>query len=199
MTIDAGDVVKCTARMEVSGGIAVQNTFFAKSLAAAPIDDQDAMDDLAAWLDAMYDHIDGNMTPLLSFVDIQFHEMVANRPIGTEPWPTMTVGGSGADPTASGVALGLTAHTLVNRVRGRKSIGVLSDTDMIALKFAGGVLTVALLFGAAWITPFAGSVSGETWTPGVWRRKTSTFVSFKDVVVRTIPWYQRRRAENVGI
>jgi hypothetical protein len=49
-----------------------------------------------------------------------------------------------------------------------------------------------------WITPFVGATSGETWTPGVWRRIATAFKAFRDGVVRNIPGYQRRRKQGVG-
>lgn len=199
MSINAGDVLKATARLEWAGSVAIQNTFFAESLAATTVSDEDAMDDLAEWLEDIYTPIIPQILNTVAFVDIQFHEMKANRPVGSVPWPTLTTGSSGGDAMASGVAAVVTAYTTINRVRGRKFFGLFSDGEIAVGKFVGAILVNLASAAAVWITSFAGGTSGQTWVPGVWRRNSATFIDFSDVVVRAVPGYQRRRKQNVGI
>jgi uncharacterized membrane protein YhdT len=197
--IETNAVIKCTARLEMLGSIAVQNTFFAWPVIASPMDGDDGMADLAEWLEDIYTPLLPLMVSTCSFVDILFHDVHNNTPIGTLPWPTLTAGTSGNDPSATGVAAIITAYTGVVGRRGRKSFGVFDDGTIQAALFTGGVLAILATTAAAWITPFVGGTSGENWVPGVYSRKTGTFSSFTEAVARAIPGYQRRRKQNVGI
>lgn len=200
MTISAGDVVKATARLEWGGSVAVQNVFYAESLAAVSVSDEDAMDDLAEWLETIYDSIAPYMMTTVAFVDILFYDMTGDRPIGQLSWPTLTTGSGVGHPTASLVSMVVTAYTSINRTRGRKFFGVFDNTLMANGLWVAALLTDMALAAGAWITSFTGGTSGQTWLPGVWRvTKIPHFTDFTEFVVRAIPGAQRRRKENVGI
>jgi hypothetical protein len=65
---------------------------------------------------------------------------------------------------------------------------VFNSTAMVALAAAMAV----------WIAPFNGGTSGQPWVPGIWSRVAGLFRTFRDVVVRNVPGYQRRRKQGVG-
>jgi hypothetical protein len=185
--------------MEWAGAVDVQNVFTASMSSGVGMPNEDAMDDLAAWVDDLYDVVDDIMPTQLVFVDIDFYNLTNDTPMGTLAWPTMTTGQAASNEiAASGVAAVITAFTSIVRVHGRKFFGPIVETLIDEGYLGTTVMTGMATVITKWITPFVGGTSGETWTPGVWRRATSGFAAFRDAVVRNIPGYQRRRKANVG-
>jgi hypothetical protein len=198
MTVAVGSVVKITARLRWAGKVDVQNVYHAQLASGSALDDGDARDDLAAWLETIYTPLLGEFPTSLVFEDIDFYNVSQDYPMGVEPWPTLTAGTGALDIQATGVAAVITAFTFYVRSRGRKFFGPLPETSVL-----DGVLTSATMINlasaaAAWIFPFVGGTSGQTWNPGIITRVTSLFREFRDAVVRNIPGYQRRRKEGVG-
>lgn len=198
MTVNQGNVIKATARMELLGSIAIQNVFHAELTAGAPVSDVDAIADMGAWLNSFYTVFNGGIVNDLAYIDIVVRNRSLNVELGTTAWPTLTVGGSGSNIMAAGVSMVITAYTLVNKVRGRKFIGAMHDLNIVDSLFTSAAVANMVTAAATWITPFTGAVSGASWTPGV-VDKTNTFRGFREVVVRAVPGYQRRRKQNVGI
>jgi hypothetical protein len=185
--------------MKWLGTTDVQNTFTAALASGSYVDNDDAKDDLAEWVDDIYATIIAALPTSLTFEDLDFYNLTQDSPMGTLAWPTMTAGGASTDEiAATGVAYVITAFTSIVRVHGRKYFGPIVEPALDV-----GVINPASMAYLAscittWITPFVGGTSGETWAPGVWRRLTSGFAVFRDAVVRNIPGYQRRRKQNVG-
>lgn len=198
MAVAVGDVIKVTARMKWALAVDVQNVFYAQLSSGSGVSDDDCKDDLTAWVESMYTVIVGIMPSTLEFIDLDYFNVTQASPMGVDFWPALTAGTGGNETEATGVAAVITAFTTLVRTRGRKffgpiveaaiDVGLLNSTTMVAL---ASVM-------ALWITPFTGGTSGETWTPGVWRRIALAFQAFRDVVVRNIPGYQRRRKQGVG-
>jgi hypothetical protein len=198
VSVAVGDVIKVTARMLWAGAVDVQNVFYAQLSSGTTISDDDCKDDLTAWVESMYDVIDGHMPSSLAFVDLDYFNVTQDSPMGVDFWPVLTVGGGGTDIQATGVAAVITAFTTLIRTRGRKFFGPLTEAVVADGLIDSGVMIDLTSVGVLWITPFVGATSGETWTPGVWRRIATAFKAFRDGVVRNIPGYQRRRKQGVG-
>lgn len=199
MTVNVNDVIRVTARLEWNGAVDVQNTFTARCSAAGGVTDSNAKADLAEWVDDIYTALNSIMPTSLDYIDIDFFNITQDVPMGVDFWPTLTVGGGGTDEVAAtGVAYVITAFTNVVRVHGRKFFGPVISGGIVDGVFSSGVMTALASAMAIWIAPFNGGTSGEPWVPGVWSRALSLFRAFRDVVVRNIPGYQRRRKQGVG-
>jgi hypothetical protein len=199
MSVHNLDVIRATARMKWAGVVDVQNTFTAVLGSGTSISDEDAKDDLAAWLEDMYTITALLMPTNLTFEDIDYFNLTQDAPMGTLSWPTLVAGnGATTEIAATGVCAVITAFTNVVRVHGRKFFGPLVETVIDAGYLNSTVMTGMAGVITLWITPFTGTVSGETWAPGVWQRLTGTFKTFRDAVIRNVPGYQRRRKAGVG-
>jgi hypothetical protein len=199
MAIEAGDTIRCTARMTWNNVVSIQNTFWCYKTVSTNDDNEDNMADLATWIDGIYDNIVGAMPTNLTFDDIDFFNVTADQPLGSLPWPTQTTGNGGStEIAATGVAAVITAFTAITKVRGRKFLGPLTEAAIDA-----GYLNTSTMLTLAdiildWMTPFVGTTTGNAWLPGVWRRLQEAFAPFTRAVVRNIPGYQRRRKAGVG-
>lgn len=199
MSVIVNNVIRVTARMKWNATVDIQNVFTARLSSGTSIDDDDAKADLAEWVDDLYTEIVGMFPSDLTFEDLDFYNLTSEAPMGTLSWPTLTAGTGGTtEIAATGVAIVITAFTSIVRVHGRKFFGPVLEAMVDAGYFNSTALAYVASCIAVWITPFTGSTTGETWTPGIWRRVAESFAQFRDAVVRNIPGYQRRRKANVG-
>jgi hypothetical protein len=185
--------------MQWAASVDIQNTFTVRLYSAGSLTDADAKADLAEWLDDIYTEINTILPTSLDYVDIDFFNITQDAPMGVDFWPTLTTGNGGsAEVVATGVSYVITAFTNVVRAHGRKFFG-----PPVAGAIASGVFNSTAMAAlaaamAVWISPFNGGTSGEPWVPGIWSRTLSLFRVFRDVVVRNVPGYQRRRKQGVG-
>jgi hypothetical protein len=192
------EVLKVTARMSLLGGISLQNVFWAQKTTGASTPDADVLADMAAWLETIYDGFVTSLHTSVLFEDIAVHAMIANQAVGITAWPTLNAGTAAVDPLPTGVALVWTAYTAINRVRGRKFLGGLTEGAVTSSLWIASVITTGVSAALSWITPFTGATSTESYEPGV-LRTGGGFETFREVTVRAIPGYQRRRKQDVGI
>jgi hypothetical protein len=199
MTVDVGDTIRVTARLEWAGAVDVQNVFEAYCASGTPQDDDDVKADLADWLEDFYTPFLGALPDNLAFIDLDFYNVTNSAPMGQYAWPTLTAGTAGTtEISASGVAAVITAFTNVVRHHGRKFIGPIHEAAIDAGVLNAATMTALATMLIIWVTPFVGGTTGNGWVPGVTNRATSAFNQFRDAVVRNVPGYQRRRKANVG-
>jgi hypothetical protein len=142
----------------------------------------------------MSDEIDGNETLVYKYDTVG------------EDWDEVTSNAFPFNPSASvdqlprGVALLARLWTTDPDVQGRKFIPGLVETNVTDGLFTGAIVTNALAFAADWFTAFVGSASGATFTPGIWSVvQAALLLGVDHIAVSSIPAYQRRRKNNVGI
>jgi hypothetical protein len=199
MTVSVGDTIRATARLKWAGAVDVQNVFTCQLATGTTVDDEDAKEDLAAYLEAMYGLINPVFPTNLAYIDIDYFNLSTDTPMGQLAWPVLTAGSSGdTEISASGVCLVTTAFSFIVRKHGRKFWGPLSEAAITAGEITSVLMITAGTLLATWLTPFAGVTSGETWRPGIWSRAESVFHVFRDAVCRNVPGYQRRRRAGVG-
>jgi hypothetical protein len=154
------------------------------------------------WMEAIYDEISAGLSDELSQRLCTTYEYDSVD----EEWDEVGFGVSAQDFSGTaeylppGVAVLVRASTTDPDVQGRKYFGGFTEDQIADGVWQGPLLTVLLLAAAVWITPFVGSASGASITPGVWSVKNSVLVPLIDsFVVSAIANYQRRRRPGVGI
>lgn len=203
MAITDGTILRIVASLLWTDGNINQNVFNAVITGAgAPWDAQDVVDDAEDWLDNMYanlvgvmsDEIDGNEVVVYEYdaVDDDWDE------VGSQSWtfnPTST-----PDELPRGVAGLVRLWSTDPDVQGKKYIPALTEGSVDEGLISASVVTQLLAFAADWYTPFVGSTTGGTFTPGIWSVAQTVFKAGIDhVATSTIAAYQRRRKRNVGI
>lgn len=203
MTVIDTDILRVVASMLWSDGNVNQNVFNCLvSGGAGPYTDQDIADDMEDWLDNMYanlttscsDELDGNEVLVYKYDagDDDWDEVTSNAWV----WdPT-----SGSDELPRGVAGLARLWTTDADVQGKKYLPGITEGGFVDGLISGGVLTAMLAFAADWYTPFVGSASGATFTPGIWSIANLAFYAgVNHIAANAIAAYQRRRKRNVGI
>lgn len=204
MTITSGTVLRVVAQMLWADGEITQNVFNnVISGAGSPFDEDDVMDDCLDWVEDMWlnfaaimaAELDGGSVIVYRYdpVDDDWDE------VGTINW---AFGGGGAANTAlpRGVAALVTVKSEDPDVDARKYIPGMTEADLTSELWTGATIAVLALFGADWVTAFVGAASGATFTPAVWSVVGKVAIDLiGTIIVPTIPAYQRRRKNNVGI
>lgn len=203
MTVASGDILRIVASMLWTDGNVNQNVFNAiVTGGGSPWDDQDIIDDAAAWLDDMYlnmttlasDEIDGNEVLVYKYDAIgdDWDE------VGSDTWTWNP--SQATDQLPRGVAGLVRLWTVDPDVQGKKYFPALCEGSIGDGLFEAAVITGLLAFAADWYTPFVGGVSGASFAPGVWSVVNTVFKAGVDhIAVSAIPAYQRRRKRTVGI
>jgi hypothetical protein len=181
----------------------MQNVFNAVvSGSGGPYSESEVVDDMEEWMDEIFANLAGRMSNEVdgSEVRVYVYDPVDDDwdEIGTNAWSF--------DPTAAGEELPRGIASLINcktadpDVNGKKYFGGFTETDSVDGLWDAGHLTAMGLTGLDWVTPFAGSTTGADFTPGVWSPTRTNFIQMSlQMVVPTIPAYQRRRKQGVGI
>jgi hypothetical protein len=197
MAINAGDIIRATAKLLSDTGDSVQNVFHFKAGAGISAD-ADGIDDITAFLDAAYDYIDTDLHQAMDFDSINLFNVDQAKSYGDVAWPSLTSCSGAGERYAPGVALLISFRTGYSRKLGRKYLGFYGEGKLSSGVFAGSVLTAAANFAAPFLAPFVGGTSGETWLPGI-PTKEGGFLGFTEAVVNGNPAYQRRRRVGSGV
>lgn len=203
MSVVSGDILRVVASFLWTDGNVNMNVFNAvMSGAGSPWEDSDIADDAEAWLDNMYlnlvaglsDEIDGNEVIVYKYDTVG------------DDWDEVFSQGWTFNPTAAsqqlprGVGPLVRLWTVDPDVQGKKYVPGWTEGDLEDGLLSAAAIVSLLAFAADWYLPFAGAVSGGTWTPGIWSVVGKVLKAGVDhVAASTIPAYQRRRKRNVGI
>jgi hypothetical protein len=203
VTVVDTDILRVVASMLWTDGNVNQNVFNCRvSGGAGPYDDQDVADDMEDWLDNLYlnltafcsDQLDGNEVIIYKFDTSE------------GDWDEVSSQGWTWDPAVAsdqlprGVAGLVRMWTTNADVQGKKYLAGLVESNATDGLFIAAALVAFLAFAADWYTPFVGSATGATFTPGIWSvAKTLFFAGVDHIAASAIPAYQRRRKRNVGI
>lgn len=203
MSITVGDILRVVAVMAWTDGDIAQNVFNAVITGSGgPFTDADIVADAKAWLDNMYANMTGEISNQIdgSEVRVYLYDSVDDDwdEVGSDTWtwdPTET-----NEPSPRGVSILINARTLDPDVSGKKYLAGNTIQDIDDSLFSAAIVANAVLFAADWYTAFTGGTSGASWTPAIWSpTRTNALVLNGTVLVPTIPAYQRRRKQGVGI
>lgn len=203
MAVTDNDILRVVQTMTWDDGNIIQNVYNCKITGGGgPYDDQDVADDMAEWMDEIYDGLAGVLSSELNVGEAVTYLYDA---VGDD-WDEV----AGAVPTfapiaigqylAQGVAAMVRANSTDPDVQARKFFGGLTEDSSIDGGWSVSVLASLVAAGLDWITPFVGTETGATITPGVWSPTQSLFFAFVEhLIVNAIANYQRRRRPGVGV
>lgn len=203
MSITVGEILQIVAVIQWLDGDIMQNVFNAVvSGSGGPFTEADVVDDMEEWMDEVFANITGRVSDECdgSEVRVYVYDPIDDDwdEIGTNAWVW--------DPSAAGEQLPRGVSSLINcktadpDVNGKKYFGGFTETDSSDGLWDAAHLTAMGLTGLDWITAFVGSTSGADFTPGVWSPTRTNFLQMSgQIVIPTIPAYQRRRKQGVGI
>ena len=203
MTIPVGTILKVVAVMSWLDGDIMQNVFNATiGGSSGPYDEADIVADALAWLDVMYGNLTTTVSDECDGAEVRVYEYDPPEDdwdeIGSDAW-TWNPTGTG-EQLPRGVALLINARTLDADVSGKKYIGGLTEPSALDGIWWSTMLASAADYADDWIAPFTGATSTAPWVPVVWSpTKTQPWVFNGAVIIPTIPAYQRRRKQGVGI
>lgn len=203
MTVSDPSILRVVASFLWTDGNVNQNVYnCAISGAGAPWDEADVVADCEDWLDNMYLNIAAGMSDAFDGNEIVVYkyDVVGDDwdEVGSEAWlfnPTAT-----SPQLPRGVAALVRLWTADPDVQGKKYLPALTEGVLDDGLWMSALITDLLAFGADWYAPFVGTLTGATFTPGVWSVVQKTlFLGINHIATSTIPAYQRRRKRNVGI
>jgi len=203
MSISVGEILKVVAVIQWLDGDIMQNVFSTVvSGSGGPFDEADIVDDMLEWVEEMYanivtgvtDDVDGSEVRVYVYdpVDDDYDE------IGSVAWvwnPSDT-----GEYLPRGVAGLINCKTTDPDVSGKKYIGGITEVGAVDGLIGNGMITLLSNFAVDWVTGFTGSTSSADFTPGVWSPTRTNFYAMSgSVIIPTIPAYQRRRKQGIGI
>ena len=203
MSLGVGDILRVVAVVSWLDGDLLQNVFNVEiESGTGPFAVADVLDDMVDWLDNMYanltdycsDNANGSECRVYIYdgIDDDWDE------VGIEAWTWNPAAASDQNPR--GVALLVNAKTVDPDVSGKKYLGALIESTITDGLFTGASVAAAAAFAVDWFTDFVGAASGATFNPGVWSTKNTEFFEMGEVVIiPSIPAYQRRRKNGVGV
>ncbi|MCK5308986.1 MAG: hypothetical protein KAJ73_10265 [Zetaproteobacteria bacterium] len=203
MSIVIGDVLRIVAVLAWLDGDILQNVFNAQVVGTGgPYDDSDIVDDMRLWCTDMYTHFLGQMSDEIDGAEVRVYKYDS----GDADWDEVGIDQWGFNPTNTGEQLPRGVSLLINLktvdpdVSGKKYLGAMGEAQVTDGLFTAAEITRAAAFGAEWLTPFTGSASSADIDPGVWSVKNGQFfVAANTLIIPSIPAYQRRRKQGVGI
>jgi hypothetical protein len=195
MSVVDGDIVRVVARQSY-GEDDIQNVYHCR-YTGPDIGDDDFVDEVADALDTAHDAYNVVVASSIDYDTIWFWNVTQDRPLGEVAWPTLTVGGSGADIMPLQTAPLVLFNTAAPRSQGRKYLCPTTETATNA----GGVLaSPALTALVNYATYILGTmvVGSGTASWGTYNPTLTRFAEFVSAVVRDLLHTQRRRTPGVG-
>lgn len=204
MTIPTGTILRVVANLGWTDGEINQNVFNCViSGAGGPWDEFDVIDDCEDWLDNMYANLTTIVTNAMDGLStiVYKYDTVGGDwdEVGTNPF-TWNPTGDANQVLPRGVAGLVTAKSTDPDRDARKYLAGFLEAQLIDTLWSAATVVFMAAFGADWVTPFVGAATAADFTPAVWSVLDSVAKDLVDtIIIPTIPAYQRRRKQGVGI
>lgn len=170
------DILRVVAKMSWNG-LDVQNVYHLKATVTTDPGDLTVVQEIAAGLDAAYDHIDAYMPNDIYFDSVQVWNATTDTYLGQDGWPTLTGGALTTFPLPPQNAPLVLFNTNVNRSQGRKFL----PTFAVDALDSDGTLGSGILTGIGFfIADILTGISGTGWS-GTWG-------NYNVDLVRFVPW-----------
>lgn len=164
-------------------------------------DDGDVVDALVEWIEeewgAEWAAIAATSASIIGIiVKVVTNAGLVDRVLGAE---VLDIDGTqGGDITEAGSSWNITGYTAIPKVRGRKFMPGLSDSNVVSGLLDSNVVAAQATLAQTYVTPWV-ATNGVRLSPGVRRVNESGFVAFAQSIGFTnIPRSQRRRQPDVG-
>jgi hypothetical protein len=203
MSVTDGTILRVVVTLLWTDGNIIQNIFNAVVTGGgSPWDDDDIVLDAISWAEDLYANVTTFVGTEIDGSQVQVYEYDAVD----DDWDEVGSGPFVWDPTGNtdelprGVAGLINLKTTDPDVSGKKYVGGLVEGDLSEGLWSAATVAALLNFAVSWYTGFAGTDSAATWTPGIWSIVETVFkAAVAQVIIPTIPAYQRRRKRGVGV
>lgn len=203
MALNVNDILKVVAVMQWVDGEIAQNVFNVLiESGTGPFDELDVVDDMEDWLDDMYANLTTRTHENLSGSELRVYKFDSSE----EDWDEVGSGVWGWTPSDTGEELPRGVAALINTkslnpdVNGKKYLPGASEPSSLDGIWTTAHVAQLVLFALDWTTDFVGATSGATFAPGIWSVKNLQLLLMAGTsIIPTIPAYQRRRKQGVGI
>lgn len=203
MSVTDGTVLKVVITNLWTDGNVIQNVFNAVVTGGgAPWDSADIVEDAISWAEDLFFNITSATSDEIDGSQVQVYEYDSVD----DDWDEVGSGAFTWNPTGSseqvprGVAALINLKTTDPDVSGKKYIAGGTEANLEDGLWSAAYLATLLSLAVDWYAGFTGTDSGATWSPGVWSVVGTVFkLALAQVVIPTIPAYQRRRKRGVGI
>jgi hypothetical protein len=197
MSVVLNDVIRIAARLKDQDNQDVVNVWHVQSAGVALVSDAIAMAELGTYLELIYDEVRPHIHAAADFYDLNFFNVTTDHPMGSTPWPTLTVGAGTGDPLPSQVSAMIRGTTGLSRNWARKFFGPYSETANTDNGLIVSTVQAEIVAaGVAWLAGHTGAVGD--WLPVVWSSKDSAWHVIFGVIVRDIWSTIRRRRKGRG-
>lgn len=203
MSIQTGDILRVVATLLWLDGDIAQNVFNSVVTGAGgPWLEANILADALDWVETMYLNMVGSMSDESdgSQVQVYIYDSVDDDwdEVGTTAW-TFNPTGAG-DQMPRGVAGLINCKTSDPDVSGKKYLPALLEQNADDGLWSSGLITNLGNFADDWLTAFVGASSSADWAPGIWSpTHTNFYLASGTSIIPTIPAYQRRRKQGVGV
>lgn len=203
MSIVVGDILRVVAILSWLDGDIMQNVYNAViGGTGGPFTDSDIVSDALDWLGTMYPNLVNQMSDECDGSEVRVYIYDASDDdwdeVGSAAWTFNPTGAS--DQLPRGVAMLINAKTTNPDVNGKKYVGGLIEDGVVDGLLSAGVVTALANYADDWTDLFTGATSGASWVPGIWSPTMTNFLAMSGAyIIPTIPAYQRRRKQGVGI
>lgn len=204
MTIPTGTILRVVANLGWTDGEINQNVFNCViSGAGGPWDEDDVLDDCEDWLDNLYANLTTIVTNTVDGLStiVYKYDAVGDDwdEVGTNPF-TWNPTGDANQVLPRGVAGLVTAKSTDPDTDARKYLAGFLEAQLVDTLWSAATVVFMAAFGADWVLPFVGAATAADFTPAVWSVVDTVAKSLVDtIIIPTIPAYQRRRKQGVGI
>ena len=129
MAIVVDDVLRITAVMQFDSIDDIVNVYHCKVSSNVTVDDDQFMTQMAGEMDSLYDLINGGVSDLQEYIDVQGQNLTQNVLLPSKDWPNLTFGGSVSTALPSQVAASVFHRTLRPNTRASKYLGIFTEAQ----------------------------------------------------------------------
>lgn len=203
MSVTDGTILRMVVSILWTDGNIMQNVYNAVVTGGgSPWDAEDIVLDAISWAEDLYFNLTAYISDECDGSQVQVYEYDAID----DDWDEVGSGPFVWNPTGSdsqmarGVAALVNLKTTDPDVSGKKYVGGMVANAASEGLWGAGTITALASYAVDWYAGFVGTDSGATWTPGIWSVAHTVFkTAIAQVVIPTIPAYQRRRKRGIGI
>ena len=195
--VDNGDILRIGANFLLEGSYQLANVFHVRVTTGGGIDFADATDDIAEYIDDIYDGVMTYLTDEMSSYNLTLQNLTQATVAGAFAFATPLNGVASDSMLPYGVACLTWARTFKPRVASRKYWGAFTEAGLDNGLWTGSVINACVQAHEQHATAFTGSNS-LTVLGVAWNRLLETYTTLQAVAAVSEPAYQRRRRRGRG-